>query len=66
MTSSDVKLMFAVAGNTTLTGVSVFVSKILPVLSAVLIMLQIIAAAATVWHIFFRKKKTHEIPPDSP
>lgn len=61
----DVKLAAAVLGNISLNGVWLFIQKLTPILTFVLVVFQLIAAAATVWHIFIRKKnEKNPIPPD--
>lgn len=63
MNPGDGKLVAFVVGNVSLTSVTIFVQKILPLLSAGLIVLQGIAAAYTVYHIF-KKRKNEKIPDD--
>ena len=63
----DVKLAAAVLGNISLNGVWLFIQKATPVLTFILVVFQLIAAAATVWHIFIRKAPKNEkvtLPPD--
>jgi len=62
MQAGDGKLLAAIGSNITLNGVSLFIAKVLPVLSFILVVLQIIAALYAVYHIF-RKRKNEKIPP---
>ena len=61
----DVKLTAAVLGNISLNGVWILIQKATPVLTFVLVVLQLVAAVATVWHIFIRKRKNEKTTPPS-
>lgn len=62
MQSGDGKILAAVASNVTLNGLTLFIQKALPVLSFILVVLQIVAAVYAVYHIF-KKRKNEKIPP---
>lgn len=64
MQHGDVKLIVFAAGNFSLSGFTLFIQKVLPVLSFVLVVLQIVAALYTVWHIFKKRKNAKNPPPD--
>lgn len=67
MQAGDGKLLAIATANVSLNSISLFVAKALPILQAVLITLQAVAAAVTVWHIFFRKTKNEKPPtPNDP
>lgn len=61
MNAGDVKLSCVVFGNITLSGVTLFIQKILPLLSFVLIIFQLIVAGAALWHLI-KKRKNAKIP----
>lgn len=62
MHPGDGKIFALVGGNITFNGVSLFIAKVMPALSFILVVLQIIAALYAVYHIF-KKRKNEKIPP---
>ena len=61
MQSGDGKILAVVVSNVSLNGVTLFIQKALPVLSFILVILQIVAAVYAVYHIF-KKRKNEKIP----
>lgn len=61
MKSGDGKILAVLGGNVTLNGLTLAIQKALPVLSFILLVLQIVAAVYTVYHIFSKRK--NEKPP---
>jgi hypothetical protein len=66
MQNSDVRLISAVLGNISLNGVWIFVQKIQPLLAFLLIVLQLVAAGATVWHLIKKAKREKNPTPSDP
>lgn len=66
MKSGDGKILAIVGGNVTLNGLTLFIQKALPVLSFILLVLQIVAAVYTVYHIFSKRKNEKPPIPSSP
>lgn len=65
MQPGDGKLVALAFGNFSLSGFTLTIQKVLPFLSFVLVVLQIVAALYTVWHIF-KKRKNAKVPPPDP
>lgn len=61
MNAADLKMSGLMLGNVSLNGFTLLIQKSLPILSFVLVILQIIGAAAVVWHII-KKRKNEKIP----
>lgn len=66
MNAGDIKLFAFIGGNITLNGITLFIQKALPILSFVLVVLQIIAALYAVLHILKKRKNANKLPPPGP